>query len=242
MLQHLQHAAFGDLHEAGRLARRRDVHVQRIESRARALRRKLRRVSREPVQIADLLLAQQVVHIRPAFDALGRAHAYEAPPRFQHLQTLAVLHRSQRIGSRPQVLAKIYGRRPGVRGSRRRLLFRSRRSARHQQERRGQHARAPASPRAHQPMPSSSTCSSGVPHFRQIIERQSPQISGSFTSCRHWGQYNSVASRVMAGHRRRSRELQERSRRWRRAPAGKYRTGSSRRGTPRRPACGSRVR
>jgi hypothetical protein len=38
------------------------------------------------------------------------------------------------------------------------------------------------------PIPSSSEDSSGVPQRRQIIEEQSPQVRGSFTSLAQFGQ------------------------------------------------------
>jgi len=38
------------------------------------------------------------------------------------------------------------------------------------------------------PMPRSSTRSSGVPHFRQMIDAQSPHTSVSETGSRHRGQ------------------------------------------------------
>jgi len=40
----------------------------------------------------------------------------------------------------------------------------------------------------HQPIPSSSGDSSGVPQRRQMMEEQSPQVSGSFTSLAQFGQ------------------------------------------------------
>jgi hypothetical protein len=40
----------------------------------------------------------------------------------------------------------------------------------------------------HQPIPSSSGDSNGVPQRRQMIEEQSPQVSGSVTSLAQFGQ------------------------------------------------------
>jgi hypothetical protein len=40
----------------------------------------------------------------------------------------------------------------------------------------------------HQPIPSSSEDSSGVPQRRQMMAEQSPQLSGSFTSLAQFGQ------------------------------------------------------
>jgi len=42
-----------------------------------------------------------------------------------------------------------------------------------------------------QPIPRSSGISNGVPQTRQITAEQSPQVSGSSTSCAQLGQYSS---------------------------------------------------
>ena len=117
MHQHLDRAAFGNLREAGGLAARRGVDVQSIVSRPLTLRRKLGGELGEGVQIAHLLLAQQVIRVRPAFHAFRGAHANEPAPRLQHLQPFAMLERGHRIGPGSQILAKIDGVRTRVRDS-----------------------------------------------------------------------------------------------------------------------------
>jgi len=44
------------------------------------------------------------------------------------------------------------------------------------------------------PIPSSSGDSSGVPQRLQITAEQSPQVSGSLTSCAQFGQYSGAGS------------------------------------------------
>jgi hypothetical protein len=126
MHQHIGRAAFGNLREAGGLPTGRGMNVQGIERRPLALRRKLCRELRQPVQIGNLLLAQQVIRIRPAFQALCGAHANEPAPRLQNLQTFAMLESRDHSGSGSQILAKIDGGWTRVRDSCDGLRFRPR--------------------------------------------------------------------------------------------------------------------
>jgi hypothetical protein len=122
--QHFDHSTFRNLGEAGSLPARRGMHVQRIVGRAGALRRKLRGELGEVVQVAHLLLGQQVVHVGPTFQALRCADLHEAPAGLQHLQPFAVLERGDGIGLGSQILAQVDGGWTRVRDSRGgRLLF-----------------------------------------------------------------------------------------------------------------------
>ena len=205
MPHHLDAPAFGNLEETGRLAVRLGVDVQRLIGRSRTLRGQLGRAGGQPPQIAHLPLAQKQVDVGPPFHAAGGAHFHKPPPRFDHLQMVAVLDRRhhRRLGAQFAAEIEIRRTRVGRSGS---LLRKRRGTAPTQPERQKQSQQCGARTRAcrvgtpadarlqrgqepglrsPQPMPKSSMRSSGVPQRRQIKEAQSPHANGSVTGWRH---------------------------------------------------------
>ena len=109
MNQHIGRAAFGNLGKAGGLAARSGVDVQRIERGPLALRWKLGGELSELVQIAHLLLAQQIIDVRPAFQTLCGTYANKPAACLQHFQPFAMLESGNHGGSGSQILTKIDG-------------------------------------------------------------------------------------------------------------------------------------
>ena len=107
MPDHIHRSGFGDLVKAGGLAARLGMHVERVEHRRGALRRKSRDAFREAMQIVHLLLRQQEIRVGPAFNSLGSAHADESPPRFEDFQLVAVFRASKSRRFRGEVLAQV---------------------------------------------------------------------------------------------------------------------------------------
>ncbi len=175
MADHFDRARFRNLKKTGRLAAGVGMHVERIVHGRDALRRKFGRALRQAAQIVHLLRSQKLIGIGPTLHALRRPHFDEAAARFEHVQFLAMLHAAHHRRFRSQILTQIQRGGSGESDAGGRLRWMRTAGAQQKRER-------------DQPMPNSSTRSSGVPQRRQIRDAQSPHTSGSSTGCRHAGQ------------------------------------------------------
>src|SRR5580698_10104092 len=200
MADHLHGSRFRDLKKTRRLAAGVGMNVERVECRGRALRREFRRTVRQAAQVVHLLRGQKKRGIGPAFDALLGAHFSKAAAELQNVEFFAVVNLADVGGFRGELFSKIEGGRTRIGDTRGRLL-RTAGGAGAQNEAEGQgnavrgassvvrdEPRTPNYEPVLQPIPKSSTRSSGVPQRRQMTEVQSPHTSGSGTGSAQRGQ------------------------------------------------------
>ena len=87
------------------------MNVDELKNSGRTLRWKLRRLLADSAQFGHLLRGEQLLAVRPAFDALFGSHAGEAAARLQHFQPLPMLGGAGHWGFPRQVLAQVDAKR-----------------------------------------------------------------------------------------------------------------------------------
>jgi hypothetical protein len=100
---------FGDLEEAGGLARGGAVHIEDVEGSGLSLRGEFGGVVGEVAQIVHLLVREEKIGVGPALDSLRGADLDETAAEFDDVEFIAMLDGGDGGGFRGEVFAEIEG-------------------------------------------------------------------------------------------------------------------------------------